>query len=544
MDESAVASPPTDARAAAETQPQLLPQRSPSPGGSGAMQAEPAAAEPAAAEPAATSPQASPPSLPSYGTEQATQVPQQSWALAGLSGRLEDICRDLRRSVEHEFALCERQLQAQHQADLEAQKLKAETIACQQQAKIEASEAQVTVLMKRVDVKQKQVNRSLCLTQRVRQNLICRLAVEKTFISWRRAVTETKDERLQDLLASKSRSSHMLGCLFSVWRHLTQSSWRERLIAHERAAADTIRAKLFEQMEDERAKFVAEAEKLRNQLAEEAKQRQLLQDNLKRVFMRGVCALNFEAMSLLSDPSGVGAAASGAPAPLAAAAALSSESLAAAAAASSEGPGPEEVRRGTGGGAGIGLTGGGGGTGACPSGGASPALNGRSAAPGPLPAAQPMSSFEQLLGRSSAAPSTAPCGSLFDRLDSNGDGVLSREEFVAGLVSDEARVPPRPVALGDEETQLPEGFTPGSASASACGTKTSASQKRDAARTGSSAQELSAPLPFVSYTGPAGPARQAQRQLPKSQRWQTAASPGSMRTSAANPRREVVTAGG
>lgn len=47
--------------------------------------------------------------------------------------------------------------------------------------------------------------------------------------------------------------------------------------------------------------MAAEIDRLRTALAEESRQRNLLQENLKRVFMRGVCALNFEAMSLLSD---------------------------------------------------------------------------------------------------------------------------------------------------------------------------------------------------------------------------------------------------
>eukprot|EP00435_Cladocopium_sp_Y103_P042224 s804_g11.t1 len=78
----------------------------------------------------------------------------------------------------------------------------------------------------------------------------------------------------------------------------------EKLLAHERASAGAVRAKLFEQMETERNQLVAQVEDLKKHLGEEAKQRALLQDNLKRVFMRGVCALNFEAMSLLNDPQG------------------------------------------------------------------------------------------------------------------------------------------------------------------------------------------------------------------------------------------------
>ncbi|CAE7577147.1 Poc5 [Symbiodinium natans] len=239
---------------------------------------------------------------------QKRQAQPDSWSFVGLSGRLEDICRDLRRSVEHEFMLSERQLQAQFQADLEAQRLRAEAFACQQQAKIEALEVELKTTTKKLESKQKQVKESFALSTRVRQNFLARLAFERAFRSWQAHAAQAKEEQLQNKLASHQQGLRLVSALFSSWRQDAQSGIRERLIAHERAAAAAVRAKLFEQMETERAQLVAQVEDLKRQVSEEGKQRALLQDNLKRVFMRGVCALNFEAMSLLSDP---GAAAGG-----------------------------------------------------------------------------------------------------------------------------------------------------------------------------------------------------------------------------------------
>jgi len=237
------------------------------------------------------------------GAEKPSQA-SESWALMGLSGRLEDLCRDLRRSVEHEFALSERQLQAQHLAELEAQRLKAETLSHQQQVKIENLEAEVKLLMKALESKQKQFKSAVTFTGHVRQNLLGRLAFENGFHSWQARAAESKSNQLQDLLAKKLYAVHTSSNVFGAWRHVSQTSSREKLLAHERASAGAVRAKLFEQMELERTQLVAQVEDLKKSLGEEAQQRQMLQDNLKRVFMRGVCALNFEAMSLLNDPQG------------------------------------------------------------------------------------------------------------------------------------------------------------------------------------------------------------------------------------------------
>lgn len=466
---------------------------------------------------------------------------KEAWAMMQLSGRLEDICRDLRRSVEHEFLLSERSLVARHQAESEAQRLKAETAACEQQARIESLERELASQSRKIDARGKQVKDAFSLAQSARRRLVGRFSLVGAWMAWRHAAASGKDERLQQAVAEKLSSKRLLGHLFGVWRYHSQSGWRERLIAHERAAADTVRAKLFEQMESERSQLLTEAEDLRMQVQEESKQRALLQDNLKRVFMRGVCALNFEAMSLLSDPSGAGQDA--APALATSAAALASVSAAPRHQAAT--PLPTEQRPA------VSMGGAAAGTG-----------------PGSAVLSPPVvSGFEQLLARPSAAPSTATGGSLFDRIDRNADGVISREEFADALVGEEsqARAPPLPVPAMEEETQLPDEAASSSFAAPccpSCGNVYLADAKfcrhcgRKREFEGAGSGSGPAPLPFVSYTGAAGgeaagsaassallqtPAANSRQTLPKSQRWQTATSPGMARRAVtpALSRREV-----
>ncbi|CAE7496790.1 Poc5 [Symbiodinium pilosum] len=178
---------------------------------------------------------------------QKRQAQPDSWSLVGLSGRLEDICRDIRRSVEHEFTLSERQLQAQFHADLEAHRLRAEALACQQQAKIEALEHEVKTTTKKLELKQKQVKESFALSLRVRQNFLARLAFERSFRAWQARAAEAKEEQLQNKLVSHQQGQRLVAALFASWRQDAQSGSRDRIIAHERAAAGAVRAKLFEQ---------------------------------------------------------------------------------------------------------------------------------------------------------------------------------------------------------------------------------------------------------------------------------------------------------
>jgi len=227
-----------------------------------------------------------------------------SWALAQLSSRLEEVSREMRRTVEHEFVLAERALETRHRSDMEAQRMKADAKDCLQSTRIEGLQAENQQLSRALEIKQRKVKESLSLLHRARRGLVGRCALEVAWRTWRSVAAASKDERIHSLLSDKVRTTRLLGHTFSSWRRHTQLQQKEALVAHERAAAETVRARLFEKLESEREALVAEAERLKKQLVEEGRQRALLQENVQRVFMRGVCALNFEAMSLLKDGGG------------------------------------------------------------------------------------------------------------------------------------------------------------------------------------------------------------------------------------------------
>lgn len=229
---------------------------------------------------------------------------QEQWERTELSRRVEDICRELKRSVEHEFALAARQMTARHHASSEAQRLKAEAEACKQQALFQATYEERQQLSSKVELKQRQLKGTLQLIQRTRGGLASRCSLQLAMSTWSAAIAASKGMRLQQLLAARLQETHSKSLVFGAWRREAQAVRREALVAHERAVAEMVRCKLFEQLEHDKERLVAEGEQLRRQLVEEARLRSLQQENLKRVFTRGVCALNYEAMSLLSDPSG------------------------------------------------------------------------------------------------------------------------------------------------------------------------------------------------------------------------------------------------
>ena len=187
--------------------------------------------------------------------------------------------------------------------------MKADAKECLLSTRLEALQDENRQLSRKLEVGQRKVKESMQLLTRARRGLVGRCALEVAWRTWRCAATANKDERMQEVLADKVRTRRLLGRIAGTWRRHTQNHRREALLVDERAAAETLRARLFDQIEREKEVLSAEVEHLKQKLVEEAQQRALLQENVQRVFMRGVCALNFEAMSLLKDGAAPGAAA-------------------------------------------------------------------------------------------------------------------------------------------------------------------------------------------------------------------------------------------
>jgi len=276
------------------------------------------------------------------------------WMASQLGGRLDDIAREMKRSAEHEFALALRTLRSQHSAAAEAQRMKAEASFCQQQIANETLQAENQQLSRKLDLKQRQLKDSLVMLQRARSSSVGRCGLERALCAWRCAAAGAKNDRLNCRLAAKLRRKRLAVLAFGAWRRHAQLTSKDKLVVHERATADMVRAKLFEEMEMERRRMSSEMDRLAKQLEEEARQRAVLQENLKRVFMRGVCALNFEAMTLLSDGTSLTESALPASSPAAASfdwaefeartSAASAASSAAAVAALTPGTGQEETK--------------------------------------------------------------------------------------------------------------------------------------------------------------------------------------------------------
>jgi hypothetical protein len=117
-------------------------------------------------------------------------------------------------------------------------------------------------LSNRLEFKQRQLKDTLGLLQRARTGVVGRCVQERALCAWKMVARTEKNVRLNERLALKLRSQKLSVSAFGTWWHHVQAAASGKLVAHERATADMVRAKLFEQMEMERMKTTAEMERL------------------------------------------------------------------------------------------------------------------------------------------------------------------------------------------------------------------------------------------------------------------------------------------
>merc|ERR1719335_649335 len=117
---------------------------------------------------------------------------------------------------------------AQQRAAMEAQRLKADAAAYQQQSLIDALQEEKAQMSSKLEQKQKQLKESLILLQRARNGVVGRCVQERALCAWRVSAAALRDNRTKSRLAAKLRYQQFLSGVFGAWRRETQTSLRDQ----------------------------------------------------------------------------------------------------------------------------------------------------------------------------------------------------------------------------------------------------------------------------------------------------------------------------
>lgn len=94
-------------------------------------------------------------------------------------------------------------------------------------------------------------------------------------------------------------STYMLGRTFQAWRKYAQTEHRHTLHRKHQQNLEAMQAEVHAQYEETIAGLKQQLTNAQEALYREAQQREQLEEDMKQAFMRGVCALNIEAMQVM-----------------------------------------------------------------------------------------------------------------------------------------------------------------------------------------------------------------------------------------------------
>uniref|UniRef100_UPI00358E2BC3 centrosomal protein POC5-like isoform X2 n=1 Tax=Myxine glutinosa TaxID=7769 RepID=UPI00358E2BC3 len=118
---------------------------------------------------------------------------------------------------------------------------------------------------------------------------------------WRLRHLEQQHEGWTAKLAFKHHRRTLLRHFMAAWRSMMQNRWREHISEACQARAQAVCQQLGADYEARIATMLQEQQVLETQVTRLLGERELYEDTIKKAFMRGVCALNMEALNIFQE---------------------------------------------------------------------------------------------------------------------------------------------------------------------------------------------------------------------------------------------------
>ncbi|KAK3260099.1 hypothetical protein CYMTET_30930 [Cymbomonas tetramitiformis] len=222
-----------------------------------------------------------------------------------LSYEIEDHCRGLKKTIVERFLEMKKKLILHQRGSLEAERNHGLARVAHKQEEIEMLKDQLLQHKKRLGTCGVQLERSCALLAK-RADLIADWKIgSASWFAWKVAVKKGKRAKhLVRTLVPMHYATALQKSVFDCWRDASRELWRTNTAAkHKMALTDTELAQR-KHYEGIIATLQSELAEARGGLEYEERTRAALEENMKQAFMRGVCALNIEAMSVIKRTGG------------------------------------------------------------------------------------------------------------------------------------------------------------------------------------------------------------------------------------------------
>ncbi|XP_078808395.1 centrosomal protein POC5 isoform X3 [Oryzias latipes] len=126
----------------------------------------------------------------------------------------------------------------------------------------------------------------------------------KALTQWRIRHTEAKEEAYALQMAQQHYSFHLKKKVWFAWHSLIEKHWKVKVERACRLRAEEVCSRLSNEYEAKLAEHCETIEKAQSEICRLRLEREQYEDSMKKAFMRGVCALNMEALSMFHSTEG------------------------------------------------------------------------------------------------------------------------------------------------------------------------------------------------------------------------------------------------
>ncbi|XP_032865076.1 centrosomal protein POC5 isoform X2 [Tyto alba] len=125
-----------------------------------------------------------------------------------------------------------------------------------------------------------------------------RIELMKKFTLWRIQHVKAKQEEYANRVADKQFQTALMKKVWAAWRSLIEEKWKEKVAKACQLRAEDVCVQLTNDYEAKIAELTATLEQTKAEILRLHSEREQYEDTMKKAFMRGVCALNLEAMTM------------------------------------------------------------------------------------------------------------------------------------------------------------------------------------------------------------------------------------------------------
>ncbi|XP_060592143.1 centrosomal protein POC5-like [Ruditapes philippinarum] len=123
----------------------------------------------------------------------------------------------------------------------------------------------------------------------------------RTFCEWKMKHNDFKRETFCTMIAKKHHQRCLQRKVWDAWHSVIETKWRVRVEKACQAKAQEVCIQLTNNYEAKLASANEELECVKAEVAQMHKERERYEEMMKKAFMRGVCALNLEAMTIFHN---------------------------------------------------------------------------------------------------------------------------------------------------------------------------------------------------------------------------------------------------